>query len=72
MVNGMNVQQRKQENHMRFLNTRVARLETANDQLSMEVQYIDSLLRQAGFEDGLATLKQAAFEFVEDGWNETE
>lgn len=43
---------------------RVAELETINDQLQAELRYLDELLREAGFENGLTTLKFAAQELI--------
>lgn len=40
----------------------IARLESINDQLQTEITSVDALLRAVGFEEGLATLKAAAFE----------
>ena len=43
---------------------KIAELETINDQLQAEIKYLDELLREAGFENGLATLKYAAQELI--------
>jgi hypothetical protein len=45
---------------------KIAELETINDQLQAELRYLDSLLREAGFENGLTTLKYAAQELIEE------
>ncbi len=45
---------------------KVAELESINDQLQAEFRYLDKLLRQVGFHDGLATLKAAAHELMEE------
>lgn len=45
---------------------RIAELETMNDQLVTELRYLDRLLREAGFENGLTTLKSAAQELIEE------
>lgn len=45
---------------------KVAYLEFVNDQLSYEIEYIDNLLRLIGFPDGLATIKSAAQEVIEE------
>lgn len=47
------------------LSARIAKLETINDQLLAELQYLDQLARQIGFEDGLKSLKSAAQEILE-------
>ena len=45
---------------------RISELESMNDQLSAEIRYLDALLREVGFEDGLKTLKFAAKELIEE------
>lgn len=45
---------------------RISELETMNDQLVTELHYLDQLLRQIGFEQGLITLKAAAQELMEE------
>ena len=45
---------------------RVSELESMNDQLLTEIRYLDQLLREVGFEDGLKTLKFAAKELIEE------
>ena len=47
------------------LQKRVSELESMNDQLLSEIRYLDQLLREVGFEDGLKTLKFAAKELIE-------
>lgn len=49
---------------------KIARLETINDQLISELQYLDSITRELGFQDGLKTLKAAAQELLEEQSNE--
>ncbi|CAM0117699.1 hypothetical protein [Rhabdochlamydiaceae symbiont of Dictyostelium giganteum] len=49
-----------------FLQRRLSELETINDQLVAELNYLDHLLRQIGFEDGLMTLKFAAQELLQE------
>lgn len=51
---------------------RIAELETVNDQLQTELRYLDKLLREAGFENGLATLKFAAQELIDEDKEATE
>jgi len=48
------------------LQKRISELETINDQLVAELSYLDSLLKKVGFEKGLATLKTAAQELIEE------
>jgi hypothetical protein len=45
---------------------RISELETVNDQLLTELNYLDRLLKQIGFEQGLITLKAAAQELIEE------
>jgi hypothetical protein len=45
---------------------KIAELETINDQLVAELRYLDTLLKEAGFENGLITLKSAAQELIEE------
>jgi hypothetical protein len=47
------------------LQKRISELESLNDQLAAELKYLDQLMRQIGFEDGLNTLKFAALEILE-------
>ena len=44
---------------------RISELESLNDQLLTEIRYLDSLLKEVGFEDGLKTLKFAAEELID-------
>jgi|688.fasta_scaffold35609_10 hypothetical protein len=45
---------------------KMARLEFANDQLIAELHYLDQLMRQVGFTDGLASLKLTALELYDN------
>jgi endonuclease III len=45
---------------------KMAELESINDQLSAEIKYLDQLLKQVGFDEGLKTLKSAAQELIEE------
>lgn len=45
---------------------RISELESLNDQLLAEIRYLDELLREVGFEEGLKTLKFAAKELIEE------
>lgn len=49
----------------RDLLKKIAKLETINDQLSAEINYLERLTRALGFADGLKTLKAAAIEMLE-------
>lgn len=44
---------------------RISELESINDQLQTEIRFLDRLLRQVGFDEGLKTLKFAAQELLE-------
>lgn len=44
---------------------RIAKLETVNDQLAAEINYLEKLTRSLGFAEGLKTLKAAALEMLE-------
>lgn len=46
--------------------SKIASLETINDQLSAEIQYLDTIARELGFAEGLKTLKEAALEMIEE------
>lgn len=54
------------------LKRRVSELESVNDQLSAELRYLDELLREVGFDEGLTTLKFAALELIEEDYQEGE
>ncbi len=47
------------------LQKRISELEFMNDQLLSEIRYLDELMREIGFEEGLKTLKVAAHEILE-------
>ncbi len=48
---------------------KISELESINDQLQAEIRYLDKLLREVGFENGLKTLKFAAKELIEQDKN---
>jgi len=48
---------------------RISELESINDQLLAELRYLDELLKQIGFQEGLKTLKFAALEILEQDKN---
>jgi len=48
------------------LQKRISELETINDQLVAELSYLDRLLKEVGFENGLLTLKMAAQELLDE------
>lgn len=43
---------------------KIAKLESMNDQLISELNYLESLTRSLGFAEGLKTLKEAALEMI--------
>ena len=45
---------------------KIAQLETFNDQLLAELEYLDILAKQIGFEEGLSSLKSAAQEILNE------
>lgn len=45
---------------------KISELESMNDQLLSELRYLDGLLREVGFEEGLKTLKFAANELIDE------
>ena len=51
---------------------KISELESMNDQLAAEIRYLDELLREVGFEDGLKTLKFAAKELIDENRHQKE
>ncbi len=49
---------------------KIAVLESINDQLTTEVEYVDRLMRMLGFSEGLLTVKSTAQEIIEKGYLE--
>ncbi|MBI3211806.1 MAG: hypothetical protein HYZ47_03880 [Simkania negevensis] len=47
------------------LEKKIAKLESLCDQLQSEMTYLDKLLIEVGFEEGIKTLKVAAMEFLD-------
>ena len=45
---------------------KLAKLETINDQLLSELQYLDMLTKALGFQEGIKTLKFAAKELIKE------
>ena len=45
---------------------KMSELESMNDQLQAEIRYLDNLLKDVGFEEGLKTLKVAAEELLDE------
>ena len=43
---------------------RIAKLESVNDQLVSELNYLEALTKELGFAEGLKTLKEAAKEMI--------
>ena len=48
---------------------KIAKLETVNDQLLAEIQFLDDISRKLGFENGIKTLKKAAIELLQEQQN---
>lgn len=46
---------------------KIAVLESVNDQLVTEVDYVDHLMKLLGFSEGLATVKATAKEIIDNG-----
>ena len=44
---------------------KIAKLESLCDQMQSEMNYLDKLLVEVGFEEGLKTLKSAAIELID-------
>jgi len=45
---------------------KMSELESMNDQLQAEIRYLDNILKDVGFEEGLKTLKVAAEELLDE------
>lgn len=54
------------------LTKKLAKLEFINDQLMSELAYIDQLMRQVGFTEGLDSLKSTAKELYDNNFDENE
>jgi hypothetical protein len=54
------------KNDQTDLNKKLAKLEFVNDQLLTELAYIDQLMRQVGFTEGLDSLKSTAKELYDN------
>ncbi len=50
---------------------KLAFLEFVNDQLTSEVAYVDGLLKEVGFKNGMDSVKQVALELIEEGERES-
>lgn len=48
---------------------KISELESLNDQLASELRFLDELLKEVGFEEGLKTLKTVAQEMIDDNKN---
>ena len=46
------------------LEKKIAKLESVNDQLISELNYLETLTKELGFAQGLKTLKEAAKEMI--------
>lgn len=54
------------------LEKQLAVLESVNDQLETEITFIDELLKNVGFPDGLESAKLVALEMLQEGAEESE
>lgn len=45
---------------------KIAKLESINDQLVAELEFLDNITKELGFEEGIKTLKAAAYELLEE------
>lgn len=52
------------------LMNKIAQLESINDHLKTELDYVDALMRMVGFKDGLETVKATANELIRRGLTE--
>lgn len=50
---------------------KIAFLESLNDQLSTELNYVDRLMRSVGFSGGLEGIKSTAQEIIDKGFLES-
>jgi len=49
-----------------YLRKKLAHLESVNDHLYTEINYVDNLLKLVGFPEGLRTVKEAANEIINE------
>jgi len=59
-----------EEQSVEHYKRRISELESLNDQLIAELRYLDGLLKEVGFEEGLITLKFAALELLQQDQEE--
>jgi hypothetical protein len=57
---------REEAMNIQELLKRKAQLETENDLLRSELEYLDQLMRMAGFTNGLETVKATAIDLIEN------
>jgi hypothetical protein len=55
----------------RELLRKIGALESLNDQLISELRYVDELMRQIGFSEGLKSVKETAAEIIEEQQKQT-
>ena len=51
---------------IRQLEQEIAWLESVNDLLQTDLDYVDTLLRKSGFPEGIDSIKSAALEMIDD------
>ena len=49
---------------------KVAQLESINDQLVAELEFLDNITKELGFQEGIKTLKSAAKELLDEQQND--
>ena len=52
------------------LQQKIARLESIQDQLETEIDYVDTLLKSVGFPNGITSAKEVALEIIQNGLEE--
>ena len=52
------------------LQQKIARLESIQDQLETEIDYVDTLLKSVGFPNGITSAKEVALEIIQNGIEE--
>ena len=48
------------------LQQKIARLESIQDQLESEIEYVDNLLKSVGFPQGITSAKEVALELLQE------
>lgn len=53
-------------NEMRQIEQEIAWLESVNDHLQTDLDFIDTILKKSGFPEGIDSIKTAALEMIDD------